>query len=254
MFLKFLIAAVGIIFVLNPARANEITFMVHGVDGKVFHDENGELRGVKHSGRRSFQLELVREMMIRLDHRPRRYKIVPFKRGFQLVMRNKEALGFFNVISLPDRKEKMKFVGPLTNGIDYIYELKSSPTGITSIEDAKNLSVCVLRGSSQDSFAVKNKFSKIIRYNYEGCFKMLLNKRVDLALVSNLDVQGVLKNANIDANLIKNTSVYFYKTADSLAFSNLVPDAVVKNWRLVLKEIKRSGTYDKLMKEYLYPN
>lgn len=238
---------------LSPAKADEITFLTHSIEGKSFTDPNGELRGKKHFGRRAFQLELVREMMIKLKFTPRIYQIVPFKRGLAMIKQNRAAYALFNTGKRPDRIGQMKFVGPLTQDINYLYELDAKPSGIKALKDAKGLKLCVNRGGNMDTFATNNGFIDIIRNNYERCFEMLVRGRVQFAAISHLDVSGVLKNANINPSLIQNTKVYLFKSEGSLSFSNQVPDDVIQNWQSALNEIKKSGRYDILLQQYLHP-
>ena len=73
---------------LTSTFASEIQFLTHNIEGKTYKDKNGELRGKKHEGRRAFNLELVREIMIFLNF-PRNFKEIPFKRGLSYVQNKK---------------------------------------------------------------------------------------------------------------------------------------------------------------------
>lgn len=74
----------------NNALAETTEFLTHSVEGKVYIDEHGELRGLKHGGRRAFNVELVREMMLLVDHKVQ-FQIVPFARG-QLALKKKSVI------------------------------------------------------------------------------------------------------------------------------------------------------------------
>lgn len=251
--LKILIYLTVAFAALNPAVAVEITLLTHSIEGKTFVDANGELRGIKHAGRRAFQLELIREMMIAQDISPHNFNVIPFKRGLKLIRDNEKPYALFNISFREDRKGKMKFVGPLSLSTTYLYELKSEPTGIKKIEQAKDFTLCVLRGTNLVTFAERKGFHQIIQHNHKGCFRMLIKKRVDFVAIANLELDSVLKSSNIERELIQNTSVYLYETEDSLAFANQVPDSVVRNWQSALDAIKQTGRYDELRKAYLLP-
>jgi len=136
------IARIIILFIiliawLAPSHASEIQFMTHNTEGKVYQDENGELRGKEHVGRRAFNLELISEMMILLDH-PRTFTNVPFSRDL-LFVQNKPNYALFNVTRKSSRENKSKWVGPLQqNDKAYFYVLKAAHTGIKTLADAKN--------------------------------------------------------------------------------------------------------------------
>lgn len=238
---------------LHPASAAKIAFLTHSMEGKTFQDSKGELRGKKHSGRRAFQLELVREMMTKLSFSPKTFRVLPFKRGLTMIKNDQNSYAFFNIAKSLDRMEHMHFVGPLTQSVTYLYELKADPSDIQTLGQAKNLPVCVFLGGISDTIVTEMGFTNIIRTKDENCFKMLVRKRVRLVSIENLDLLETLKKTEINPNLIQSTSVHLYKAEDSLSFSKRVPDDEVQRWQSALDDIKLSGRYDELLKEYLHP-
>jgi hypothetical protein len=108
--------------------ASDIRILTHSLSGQTYVDENGELRGEKHAGKRAFNLELVREMMIILKHRKDITKI-PLKRGLIMIQKDIN-IGLFNVSKTPERENIFKWVGPLQIEVDYFDEMKNAPTGI----------------------------------------------------------------------------------------------------------------------------
>ena len=233
--------------------AYEITFMTHQIEGKTFIDENNELRGIPHSGRRSFNIELVREMMIKMNH-PIKFKIYPFPRALHMIIENNEPLALFNIGRRDSREKRMKWVGPLQTDNIYFYENSKYKTKIKDIDDAKLLNnICVIRGSFHEKTLKKMGFKNIIiNKNYKLCFKMLELGRVDLTVISINSINAVLEEANISKEKIINTNVLLSKTIGYIAFSNQVPDYIVNKWNHILKEMKKSGEYDKLKEKYLY--
>ena len=81
--------------------------MTHNIEGKTYQNEKGELRGIKHAGRRAFNLELVREMMTLLEY-PRDFIEVPFARGL-LFVQNEQNYALFNVTR--NRAERISLNG-----------------------------------------------------------------------------------------------------------------------------------------------
>ncbi len=250
MSLKTIVLVLAILFMWNSSFAFEITFITHSIEGKTYTDKNGELRGVKNKGRRSFQLELVREMMSKLNHQPRTFEIYPFKRVFFIMKENERPHAMFSLTRRPDRENLVKWVGPLTTDTTYLYELQSTPTGIKTLEDDQKLPICVLRGGFMDTPETKRNYQDLSRNTFKKCFKMLLGKRVKLAQASESELLAILQNAEINPDLIQNTKVYFLKSTNYLAFSNQVPDRVVQQWQTTLDGLKKSGRYDQLYDLY----
>ena len=238
---------------MNLSHASEIQFMTHNIQGKTYQDGNGELRGIKHSGRRAFNLELVREMMVLLNY-PIKIIDIPFKRGL-LYVQSKQDHALFNVTRKPSRENTVKWVGPLQSDKAYFYELKSAPTEIQTLEDAKKIKgICVLNGNIHDEFLQKSGFDNLMRNNsYAGCFKMLAHNRVSLTPSSALSLNERLKAAGISPQDIERTPVLLFNTDGYLAFSKNISDDVVNQWQNALDKLKRSGKYDQLVQEYLLP-
>ena len=247
---KTLIPVTVLAFWMSLSHASEIQFMTHNVEGKTYQNEKGELRGIKHAGRRAFNLELVREMMILLDY-PRSFIEIPFARGLLLVQ-NEQNYALFNVTRKPSRENKSKWVGPLQSDKAFFYELKASPTEIRTLEDAKKVNrICVLNGNIHDEFLKKEGFVNLYRsHSYTSCFQMLARKRVTLTPSSVLPLAQRLKDADISPQDVKRTAVFLFNTEGYLAFSKNIEDDVIRQWQNALEQLKESGKYSQLVQEY----
>jgi len=235
---------------MNLSHAATIQFMTHNIEGKTYRDEKGEMRGIKHSGRRAFNLELVREMMILLDY-PGNFIEIPFARGLSLVQ-GEQNYALFNVTRKPSRENTAKWVGPLQSDKAYFYELTAAPTGIQTLEDARKVDgICVLNGNIHDDFLKQKGFANLLRNrSYTSCFQMLALKRVSLTPSSIFPLTQRLKDAGISPRDVKRTPVFLFKTEGYLAFSKNVEDEVIRQWQNALDQLKESGKYNQLVEEY----
>jgi len=162
--------------------AKEINFLTHSVEGKIYTDENEEIRGRKHSGKQAFSLELVREMMIIMKH-PTNFYEIPYKRGLKFVQ-NKPDFALFNMIRKPNYEDTIKWVGPL----------KIAP--LNKLEEESSLLMKLSNTSS---------------------------------------VQNPTK----------------LQTGGYIGFSKNIADNVIQDWQNALEQLKNSGRYDELVKNYL---
>ncbi len=241
-------------FTVVNLYSSEITFLTHSIDNKYYIDKNNQMRGVPHTGRRAFNLELVREMMDSMNY-PKSFKIVPFKRGLTYITQNKKPYALFNIGRRDSREKKMKWVGPLQIDNIYFYENIDNKTNIKSFNDAKKVKlICTIRGSFHEKLLKKNNFKNVIvNSDYKGCFNMLAIKRVDLTMISSNSINSILNELIFNSSLIKSTDVLFARTEGYMAFSNIIDDSVIMQWQKALDEIKKSGRYDEIAKKYLYP-
>ena len=236
---------------MRLANASELQFLTHNIDGQIYTHKNGELRGKKGGGRRAFNLELVREMMILL-HYPIKFRQVPFKRGLVYVQ-NEDNYAFFNVARNANREDTVKWVGPLQSDISYFYELSSAPSHIQVLEDAKqDQQICVLNGGIHEAYLRKNGFDNLTgNVSYTACFQMLALKRVSLTITSVMSLPDRLKEAGISPQDVKQTPVLLTNSEGYLVFSKNISDDVIHQWQKTLDQLKQSGRYSQLVNEYL---
>jgi len=253
MFIKTAIASILMGCMCMTAIAFEGTFITHSIEGKSYVDKNGELRGLEHMGRRAFQLELVRELMINLNYSPREYQIFPFKRALFMLKSNQKPYVLLSISRTGEREQYGKWVGPLTKDTSYLYELKSAPTGIKNLEDAKSLPLCILSGGFMDTVEINRDFTKLHRSDFNSCFRMLLVKRMSLVQASKNDLVGILNSENINPELIRNTGIAIKESSNYMAFSHQISDKEVQRWQTALEQLKNSKRYKFLYELYFKP-
>lgn len=250
--MKLIFLSAIILFILsNQLFANEINFLAYNTNGKIFTDENEELRGKRNTGRQAFDFELVREMMIMLNH-PKNFYAITFKRGLEFVQ-TKSDFALLNVTRKEEREHTVKWVGPIEEDLTSFYELKDNPTHIKTLEDAKKVkNICVLKDGYYDIFLKNNYFNNLIQANsYSECFTLLKQKKVSLLTSSKLLNPYRIKDSNINEENIQQTPVFLFQTKSYLGFSKNISDEVIQNWQNALDKIKQSKKYDELVKNYL---
>ncbi len=250
---KAVIFVLTIAFITANGFASEIKFLTHSLQGQTYVDAGGELRGKKHTGKRAFNLELVREMMAIMNHSGG-LKELPFKRGLMMIQ-NHPDMALFNVSRTAEREDTVKWVGPLQKEVDFFYEMKSTPTGIKILEDAKKVKeICVLNGSIHETILRKNNFTNIqTNYSYVGCFLMLKAGRVDLTPSASSAVSIKLNGAGILPNQIQQTPVILLESKGYIAFSKNISDETIQKWQDAFSQIKKSGKYQQLYQLYFLP-
>lgn len=232
---------------------SDIQFYTHSIKGKFYIDEHEELRGIAHSGRRAFNIELIREMMNLVNHNPKIIHNTTFKRGFNAVV-NTNNIAFFNMARRPDREGKVQWVGPLQTDTITAYQLSRLPQDITNLEAAKQAhSICVLSSGSHEKFLKKNSFTNIISgTSYENCFRLLKLGHTQLAVVANTSLSETLATAQIHPDEV--TAVFILYTSQGyLGLSNNIPQDIVMKWQKALDELKKNGRYEQLITQFMKP-
>nr|WP_321514577.1 ABC transporter substrate-binding protein [uncultured Pseudodesulfovibrio sp.] len=238
----------------SPVEAEEIRFMTHNLQGQTYLDmKTGNIRGIKHAGKRSFNLEVVLEMKKMMGNTTRITQ-VPFARGLE-ILNTQKSVAFFNVNRTPERRSLYKWVGPLQSEVDYLYGLKKM-TNIHTLDAARNVrSICVVNGNAQHMRLFQMGFTNVVTNNsYENCFQMLKNGRVDLAALSELALEATLAKAHIQPSAIHRVPEVLLQSEGYIAFSPDTNDVVISQWQNAFDTMLYSGAYTRLFGLYFNPN
>ena len=233
------------------AYESNTTFMTHSVEGKVYINTLGELRGKKDGGRRAFNIELVREMMILMEH-PVKFEIVPFKRG--KVALKEPNMALFNITRTEAREHLYKWVGPLQVDNVYFYQSTNNRPYIQSFSQARFVDrICVMRGTTQYENLNSQGFTNLFEINnWATCLRMVASGRMDLVPVSDSLLDAMMREAGVSLDDIQRTSVLVQINTGYIAFSQDHTDAVIHKWQMALDELKASGRYEELINTYMY--
>lgn len=212
---------------------------------------DGQLRGREHAGKRAFFLELVRELLTDMAA-PLPIQEVPLARGLaQLQQRDDVVL--FNLAKTPERLPLAHWVGPIWEETDWLYENSQRPTGILSLEDAKNLPVCVLNGSSHDERLTAMAFTQLKRNNtYSTCFSMLAAGRIALVASADSELAQRLREAGVAADKVRPSAVQLGRDEGFIALSRGMPEQDIARWRAALQRVQQDGRFQALHNRYAH--
>ncbi|MDN3922761.1 substrate-binding periplasmic protein [Roseateles violae] len=231
------------------AAADSWDIYTHSLGGQVSM-VGGELRGREHAGKRAYYLELVRRLRSELGIDGFIHE-VPFARGLQTVQRHPGVV-FFNLNRTPEREDTVQWVGPISRESDYLFESAARPTQVRSLDDARALSVCVLKGNVHDEFLSRAGFTQLTRTgSYSACLRMLAAGRVQLiaAATSPGMVQRLNEAGLPDASVVR-TPVMLTTTVGYIALSRQTPADEVSRWQQALDRLKQSGELSAMTRRY----
>ncbi|WP_410499184.1 substrate-binding periplasmic protein [Chitinibacter sp. S2-10] len=230
------------------AQAADWTVLTHSLSDEA-QKQGGELRGIPHAGKRAFYLEVSRAVLLELGL-PTKIEEVPLARGlYQL--QTEPRIAFFNVSRIPEREALMRWVGPISKEKDLFYENPKYPTGIHSLNDARDLPVCVVNRGVSDTQLSKLGFSKLQRNNsYIGCFRMLEAGNVRLLASADKGLEEKIADAGVAPGSVRATPVIISESMGYIALSLDTPESEVKRWNQAFQRVVESGRYLALQKQF----
>jgi len=235
------------------ATANEtpLQFLTHSSKSYTFEDQDGILRGKEQGGRRAFLVALINEMMRRQNH-PLNTRNVPLKRGIK-ALKTQPMTALFNLAFRMERAALYKWVGPIQADTVTLYTRNGKAKDFKTVEDAKKANgVCVYQGNTTQNLLTQMGFANVITGpSYESCIRMVAAGRVDLTVHGDSTVQNTIEAAKVPPRSIVNSGINLWQSKGYLAFSKDVPNHIVSQWQASLDEIKKTGKYDSLQRQYI---
>jgi len=174
-------------------------------------------------------------------------EIVPWARGYGIALRRPNVC-LFSTTRLPQREKLFKWVGPLYEQLWGFYAKKDSGIKVTSLDDAKSIGrIGTYYDDAKEQFLKKRGFTNLVTMNKNIInVKHLLRGDIDLWVSSNFNMPYLAKQAGENPDLLE--LVYSFRSVENyIAFSSKTSDAVVSSWQQALDEIKRDGTFDRII-------
>ena len=148
----------------------------------------------------------------------------------------------------PEREALFKWVGPLIPEKVVLFARKDAGLIINSLEDAKKVGgIATVAGYASEKLLKKHGFTNLV--SQRGAMQgpdALKFGRVDLWISSNITMKQTALAANVDPDLFE--PLFVVKEIPSyLAFSKSIPDEVVNQWQAALDNMKRDGTWERIV-------
>ncbi len=196
--------------------------------------------------------EIVTEAFKRLGLTPK-FASLPWVRAVKEVTDGTSA-AIFSISKNPDRLKVMDFPAvPINAERKVFFTLKDSKLTITKYADLKGLNVGVVRGNSiSPDFDAQTGFNKIEVDNQEALIKMLIGKRFDAAITSDLVGFDIARKLAV----VDKLSVHPFIAMEALlyiAFSKAnkdIPPGLAEKMSKVLSQMKSDGFIDKVLNSY----
>jgi polar amino acid transport system substrate-binding protein len=180
--------------------------------------------------------------------------LYPWTRAYKKTLSH-ENNGLISTARTPNREGMFKWVGPLASGQGYLYKLKSrGDIQLTSLDDAKNYSVAIVRGGVYQNLFENLGFKvgeNLMPFSYsKQYFQPFLLGKVDLILGSDIVLPYILQKIGINIDLVEPAVKMIDTKGNYLALNMNTPDEVVERLNNELQKMKDSGEFQKIIDSY----
>ncbi len=212
-----------------------------------FYDKNHVLTG--------YAVEIVREM-IRRNKGKDEIQLVPWARGYDAVLSTPNT-AIFSMIRNKERESIFKWVGPLNPTKFVFIARKDSKYKFTSLEDAKKIEkIGCYSGDAREKMLLEKGFKNLDPISKEtpnqNNLQKLESKRINLWVTSQDDLQATAKELKIDSNLFEEV-LLLDVVYTHIGFNKKTNNTEIKKWQKTLDQMKKDGTYIRIMKEFKVP-
>jgi len=161
---------------------------------------------------------------------------------------------YFSLFRTPEREDKYKWIGPLSEQAIFFYKRKDNPKVYRTVEDVKNATKITVpyKGLVADKVAALGITNVIKLSDRDQQFKLLFSDRAELSVnVSPIGVSYHLKQLNKPTDALVPTAVKLLEFPLYIACSKQIPDETIQRWQAALERVQQSEKYQEIHRKYL---
>lgn len=197
------------------------------------------------------QVTEVVEALLKRSSSAATIDVVTWEEGYRRVLTEPNT-ALFTTMMTPERKEHLKWVGPVTALDTNFYVLSGSGIVIKTLEDAKKVAAIATVTDYYTEQMLKDEgFVNLKSYpNDQVALQKLLSGEVQLCISNNIAMHALLRDAGAAGN---NVESLFTVSRDLayIAFSPNTSSELVARWQSALDGMKRDGSFDTIYAKWL---
>jgi polar amino acid transport system substrate-binding protein len=219
-------------------------------DLTIISEDNPPFNFIKDGVVTGSSTEVVREIMRRLNLSDD-IQVLTWARGYQLALTQPNVV-LFSTARTKERENLFHWIGPIYKVGFGFYARRGSGPYLTCLDDAKKVgAIATYKDDVREQLLKAQGFTNLDSSKSPASnLKKLLAGRVDLWLYSNLGVPSVARQIGIDPGEVE-LVLPFKDYYAYIAISKGTPRAVAKRWQAALDDMKREGTFRKIIEKWL---
>jgi polar amino acid transport system substrate-binding protein len=193
--------------------------------------------------------EIVEATLKRAGLADHKLALYPWARAYDMALREPNTL-IYLIARTPAREAQFKWAGEFLRIEYHLYKLRSrKDVNVRNLADAKAYSVGVMRDDVRQQYLQSRGFDKlVVSARNSDSVRMLLDGRVQLLPLPDIDMQRFCREANIDPSALEKVlTLNEMTTGIYMAYSRGTPDDTVTRTRAAFDQLKGEGVVGRLM-------
>ena len=234
------VVAISLLLVFSPT---------YSADLRIYTINEPPLNIVKNNKKEGITVDVVNEI-IRRTNTDAKIEFRPWPRAYSDLLNEKNVV-LFSISRTNKREHLLKWVGPIAKKNMVLYARRDSNFNIQSLNQAKSMpSILTMRSDSKSQYLTDKGFTNLVKLpTWEQALLMLATKRGSLLTQSDIDFPVIAKEMNLDSNDFEPVFTLF-SLETYIGMSNGTSDEVVGKWQKTLEEIKKDGTFAKIVDKW----
>ena len=178
-------------------------------------------------------------------------EFTPWPRAYEMIQKQPNTV-LFSMVKTTEREPLFKWVGPIAQSRTLLVAREDTPINMRSIEDAKGLTVGVVRDYMSAIILERHKDIVTIDTlsSVDLCIKKLSSRRLDLISIEENTFNLAMQKKHISQKKFK-TAWVLNNTLSYYAFSKDVDDATIARFQKAFDAIIKTPEYTRLVGHYL---
>lgn len=197
-------------------------------------------------------VDIVREIQKRIGN-TKKILVLPWNRAYIMTLK-KEGFALFSTVKTKQRENKFKWVGPIGKVEIFMYKNVNNHKVYKTLNDARKVkSIAVIKNDAVTQYLQAKHFHNLniafSRSSKTNLEKVAANQS-ELFPMNGVTASYRIKELGLKGIIVKTKIPPFIKKDIYIAFNKNTPDNIIKKWQKALDEIKKDGTYNKILGHY----
>ena len=197
-------------------------------------------------------VDIVREIQKRIGNH-KKILVLPWNRAY-IMTQKKPYFALFSTLKTDERAPLFKWVGPLVHIKVKMFKNKNNKHIYKTLEDAKKVdSIAVVKNDALAQYLEAKGFTNLkiqIARSSKTNIERVANGDAELFPMNETSANYRIKQLGLKDKIVVTQIPPFLEKDLYIAFNKETPNSVIKKWQTALDEIKKDGTYQRILNNY----